>query len=114
MVECYVDDNRIGNMMTDRYHTGIIIYLKNVPIVWYSKRKNTLESSSFGSEFVVLRIATDMVEALRYELQMFGVKLDGLAYMFCDNQSVDKNASIPTSVLNKRHNTIYYHRVREV
>ena len=26
---------------------------------------------------------------------------------------VVKNSSIPTSVLNKRHNAIYYHRVRE-
>ena len=44
---------------------------------------------------------------------MFGVPLDGPADMFCDNQSVVKNTSIPKSVLNKRRNTIYYYRVRE-
>jgi hypothetical protein len=31
----------------------------------------------------------------------------------CDNKSVVTNASVPTSVLNKRHNAICYHRVRE-
>ena len=34
-------------------------------------------------------------------------------WSFCDNMSVVKNSSIPTSALNKRHNVIYYHRVRE-
>ena len=33
--------------------------------------------------------------------------------MFCDNQSVITNVSIPSSVLNKKHNSIFYHRVRE-
>ena len=33
--------------------------------------------------------------------------------MYCDNQSVVTNSSIPTSMLNKRHNAICYHRVRE-
>ena len=33
--------------------------------------------------------------------------------MLCDNKSVITNLSIPASVLNKRHNAICYHRVRE-
>ena len=33
--------------------------------------------------------------------------------MFCDNQSVVINVSIPSYVLNKKHNYICYHRVRE-
>ena len=31
----------------------------------------------------------------------------------CDNRSFVTNSSVPTSVLNKRHNAICYHRVRE-
>ena len=33
--------------------------------------------------------------------------------MVGDNKSVVTNASVPASVLNKRHNAICYHRVRE-
>ena len=57
-VGCYVDTNHAGNLLTRRSHTGIIIFVNNSPIIWYSKRQNTVESSSFGSEFIALRIAT--------------------------------------------------------
>ena len=109
----YVDADHAGNLITRRSHSGIIIYLNNSPITWFSKRQNTVESSSFGSEFVALRIATDHIEAMRYKLRMFGVPLNGPADVFCDNKSVVTNASVPSSVLNKRHNAICYHRVRE-
>ncbi len=110
---CYVDADHAGNLMTRRSHSGIILYLQNTPIIWFSKRQNTVESSSFGSEFVALRIATEMIEALRYKLRMFGVPIDGATDVFCDNKSVATNASVPSSVLNKKHNSICYHRVRE-
>ena len=44
---------------------------------------------------------------------MFGVTIDGPADVFCDNQSVVTTVSIPSYVLNKKHNYICYHRVRE-
>jgi len=54
-----------------------------------------------------------MVEALRYKLRHFGVPFEGPTDVLCDNQSVVTNSSVPTSVLNKRHNAICNHRVRE-
>ena len=110
---CYVDADHAGNLMTRRSHTGIIIYLNNTPVIWYSKRQNTVETSSFGSEFIALRIAVEMNEGLRYKLRMFGVPISGPTDIFCDNKSVVTNASIPSSMLGKKHNSICYHRVRE-
>ena len=72
-----------------------------------------MESSSFGSEFIALQIATKIIEGLRYKIHMFGVPINRPADVFCDNQSVVNNVSIPSSVLNKKHNSICYHRVRE-
>ena len=57
----YVDANHTGNLANSRSHSGILIYFNNALIKFYSKRQNTVESSSFGSEFVVLIIATEMV-----------------------------------------------------
>ena len=68
---CYVDANHAGNMLTRKYHTGIIVFVNNPPIIWYNERQNTVESSIFGSEFIALQIATEMIDGLRYKLRMF-------------------------------------------
>lgn len=33
----------------------ILIFLKKVPNEWYSQAQNTVESSTFGSEFITMR-----------------------------------------------------------
>ena len=112
-VSCFTDANHAGNVVTRRSHTGIVLFLNNAPITWYSKRQNTVESSTFGSEFVALRTALELIEGLRYKLRMFGIPIDGVADVFCDNQSVVNNTSEPTARLHKKHNSICFHRVRE-
>jgi hypothetical protein len=109
----FVDASHASNKVTGRSHTGILIFLNMAPIIWYSKKQNTVESSTFGSEFVAMRIGVEMLESLRYKLRMFGIPLEGSANVFCDNQSVVINASIPSSTLKKKHNAIAYHKVRE-
>jgi hypothetical protein len=114
VITCFVDSNHAGNNVTRRSHTGILIFVQNAPIIFYSKRQNTVETSTFGSEFVAMRIAKEMIVALRYKMRMFGVPIDGPANVLCDNQGVVKITSIPESVLNKKHVSIAYHTVREV
>jgi hypothetical protein len=62
---------------------------------------------------VAMRVARDLTVALRIKLKMFGVPIDGPADFFCDNDSVVKNTSIPTSMLAKKHNSVNYHIIRE-
>ena len=95
------------------YGTGIIVYCNLSPVLWYSKRQNTVETSTFGSEFVALRIATEMVEGLLYKLRMFGVPINDEARIFCDNESVVKGSTFPESTLKKKHVSIAFHRIRE-
>lgn len=113
-ISCFVDANHAGNLITRRSQTGFIIFVNKSPIIWYSKRQNTVESSSFGSEFNALRIASEAIEALRYKLRMFGIEIQGPANVFCDNQSVVTNSSLPQSTLSKKHNAICYHKIREL
>ena len=112
-ISCFVDANHAGNVITRRSHTGIIVYVQNAPIIWFSKRQNIVESYSFGSEFVALRTAKDMIVALQYKLWMFGVPIVGPANVFCDNNGVVKNTTIPESMLAKKHNAINYHAIRK-
>ena len=72
-----------------------------------------METSTFGSEYVALRIAIELIEGLRYKLRMMGVEILGPTNVFCDNHAVVKNSTVPESVLKKKHNAISYHRARE-
>ena len=110
---CYVDENYACNLLNRRSHSGILIYVNNTSVIWYSKRQNTVETSSFGSEFIAFRIATELVESLRYKLRGFGVHMNGPASIFCDKNLVVAKASVSTSMFNKLHNAIFYHQVRD-
>jgi hypothetical protein len=49
-LSCYVDADYAGCCMMQCSHSGILIFLNRAPIVHYSKRQNTVESSTFGTE----------------------------------------------------------------
>ena len=112
-ITVYLDADHAHDVVTRRSVTGILILLNNTPILWICKRQKTVETSTYGSELVAARIATELVIALRYQLRMMGVPIDGPAMMFGDNQSVVLNTTVPSSVLKKKHHACAYHRVRE-
>ncbi len=110
---CFVDANLAGDTVTRRSQMGILLFVNKAPITWLSKRTNTVESSTFGSELVAMRSAVDLIEGLRYKLRMFGIPIEGPTDIFCDNEAVTKNCGIPESTLKKKHHSIAYHRNRE-
>ena len=112
-VTCYVDADHAGDRVTRRSHTGIFIFINRALIVWYSKKQNTIKSSTFGSEFIAMKIAVDLIEALRYKLRMFGIPINGSAATLCDNEAVVKSMTALESTLKKKHDSIAYHRCRE-
>ena len=71
------------------------------------------ETATFGSEFIAARTGVDQVIDLRTTLRYLGAPVRAKSYMFGDNESLVKNSTMPHSVLNKRHNALSYHRVRE-
>ena len=85
--------------------------MQNAPIIWFSKRQNTVEAEKFGSEFVALLICKELIFALRYKLHIFVVPLDVPTDAFCDNRGVVMNLIKPGSTLQKKHNAINYHAV---
>jgi hypothetical protein len=109
----YVDSDHAGDTITRHSRTGIFIYVQNAPIVWYSKKQTSIETSSFGSEFSAMKTAVEMVEGLRYKLWMMGVPIDGACRVKADNMSMVKNSSVPASQLKKKSNSIAFHYVRE-
>ena len=92
---------------------GVLIYLNRAPIIWYSKKQNSVETSTFGSEFTALKTGIEMIKGLQYKLQMMGIPIEGLAHVRKDNMSVVNNAMKPESMLKKKSNAIAYHFIRE-
>ena len=109
----YVDADHAHDQVTRRSVTGYILFINSTPVKWYSKRQNTVESSTYGAELVALRIAVEGIIEFRYKLRMMGIALKGPSQVLCDNKSVVLNMTLPSSTLKKKHNAIAYHRVRE-
>jgi hypothetical protein len=112
VMTCFVDADHAGCRETRRSHSGIFIFVNRALIMWYSKRQNTVEASTYGSELLAMRLAIEMIEGLRYKLRMMGIPLAEACAVFCDNSAVVTNTR-PDSTLKKKHAAINYHRVRE-
>ena len=87
--------------------------MNQTPIISNSKKQNTVETSTFSSEFIALRIVVEKVIALRYIVRMFGILLDSPVQVFCDSESVMNNRVCPESRLNKKYLSCVYHKARE-
>ena len=68
VIRHYVDADHASESLTRRSHTGYITFLNMVPMNWFSKWQNLVETSTFGSEFTALKIATDANQGLQYKL----------------------------------------------
>lgn len=112
-ITAYVDADHAGNKVTRRSQTGYIIFVQSAPVIWFSKKQNTIEASTFGAELVALRLVAESLIALRHKLRSFGVRIDGPTDLYCDNRSVVDSVSRAEGRLNKKHLAICYHRVRE-
>ena len=110
---CYVDADHARDKLTRRSVTGIILLLNNILIQWVSKRQNTVEASTYGSEMVASRIAIEHIIAMRYCLRMLGVQLEESSMMVGDNMAVILNTTIPSSAIKKKHHACNYHKIRE-
>jgi Reverse transcriptase (RNA-dependent DNA polymerase) len=58
---CYCDSDHAGDMATRRSRTGVLIFVNKAPVLWYSKKQSGIETSTFGSEFMGLKVATDLI-----------------------------------------------------
>ena len=98
------------DMITGRSVTGILHLANKTPIDWYSKKQATVETATYGSEFIAACICIDQSIDLRNTLRYLGVPVCKKAYMFGDNKSVVDSSTIPHA---KRHNALSFHHVCE-
>ena len=109
----YLDANLLHDIVTGKSVTGILHFLNSTPTDWFSKRQATVETATYGSEFVAAKTTTEQIMDFRILLRYIGDPILNKAYMFGDNKAVVASSTIPQSILNKRHNMLAYHRARE-
>jgi hypothetical protein len=103
----YVDADHAHDLVTRRSITGILVMLLNTHIRWISKLQKTVETSTYGSDLLALRVATELILEIRYMLRSLGVALDGPELMLGDNTSVVLNTTMPSIVLKRKHNALH-------
>lgn len=100
-------------MTTGRSVTGVLHFINQTPVEWYSKKQATVETATYGSEFVAAKTACQQIVGMRTSLRYLGVTIKGATKLFGDNSSVVKSGSLPHSPLRKRHHGLSYHFTRE-
>jgi hypothetical protein len=107
-----VDADHASDSVTRRSRTGFLVWINSSPVYFLSKKQTSVETSSFGSEFVAIKQCCEYRRGLRYKLRMMGIPVNGRCYICGDNQTVLANTTEPGSTL-KKSQSIAYHFVRE-
>ena len=109
----YVDANLMHDILTGRSVTAMLHLVNKTPLDWYSKKQATVETATYGSEFVAARTCVEQIIDLRNTLRYLGVPIRSKSYMFGDNKSVVDSSMQVNAKLHKRHTMLSFHRVRE-
>ena len=54
-ITTFVDASHAANKVNRRSHTGFVTLINRDPITWFSKRQNTVELSTFSTEFIAMK-----------------------------------------------------------
>ena len=109
----FVNSDHAGESVTRRSRTGCIIFLKNESIYWISKKQSSCKTSTFGSNFVAMKQATEYVRGVWYKLRIIGIAVTESLFVYGYNQTVLCNTTMPGSSLKNKYNAIAFHFVRE-
>ena len=71
----YVDANLHHDLTTGKAVTAVLHFLNQTPIDAYTKRQSTVETATYGSEFVAARTAVDQIIDIRTTLRYLGVPI---------------------------------------
>ena len=82
-----VDADHASDMITRRSRMGFLVFLNCALIYWWSKKQNSVESLSFGSEFIAMKQCCEYVHGLRYKLGMMGIPCEDPTFIYGDNLS---------------------------
>lgn len=109
----FIDSNHGHDRITGRSITGMISFVGRTPITNVSKRQSSVQTTTFGAEFVALKKAVEEAITIRYYLRSMGVAVTKPVIIYGDNLSAITNTITPGSALSKKYLALSYHFCRE-
>jgi hypothetical protein len=73
----FVNANLYHNLVNGRSVTGILHLFNKTVINWYYKKQATVETATYGSEFVATQTAVEQILNLRIKLRHLDVPIKG-------------------------------------
>jgi hypothetical protein len=101
-------------MTNGRIVTEVLHLMNKTPYDWYSKKQGSVETATYGSEFVAALIAVEQNISNRLSLQYLVVPVNQKSYLFGNNKSVVNTSAMPHARLHKRHTSLSFHKVGEL
>jgi hypothetical protein len=81
----YFNANLYHDMVTGRLVTAILHFLNQTPMDWYSKKQATVETATFGSEFIAARTTINQIVDLPRTLCYLGIPIQEKSYVLEDD-----------------------------
>ena len=107
-----VDANLMHCKVTGKYATDILHPINQTPVDQFSQKQSTVETATYGTEFVAGRIGTEQVIELCHTLRSMENPIEKYTWLLGDNKSVIMSTTILHSSLSKCHQALTYHQVR--
>ena len=82
-----------GDMVTCCSCMGYFIFLNSTPIHWFWKKQGGIETTTFDTEFVVMKQVMEYICRFPYKLMILGILVEGPPSIYSDNQSVLANTT---------------------
>ncbi|GMF19536.1 unnamed protein product [Phytophthora fragariaefolia] len=111
-IQAYADANWGGDKQTRRSTSGVLCLLCGGPVVYKSKRQNTVALSPAEAEYVALALATQEVLWLRYLPVEMGFKAEATTLQL-DNKSAIAMATNHSYTPRAKHIDLRAHFVRD-
>jgi hypothetical protein len=112
-ITVFVGPDHAHDQAIRKFITGIVIFVGQTPVFYFSKRQGAISTSTYGAEFCVMKTAVKELIAVCYMLRCLGVKVLHASLICGDNIGVIQNCTIKDSHLKKKHIAIAYHKMRE-
>ena len=77
----FLDANLLHNIVMAKLVTAVLHFVNTTPADWSLKRQATVETATYGSEFVAAKTTTEQIMDLRNTLKYLGVPIMTKAYM---------------------------------
>ena len=108
-----VDSNHGHDKLTGKSITGLILFAGRTPIYYQAKCQASVQSTTFGAEFIALKKGVEEAITTRYYLRTMGVNVSKPTVIYGDNLSAINNIITPGSQLQKKYLAFAYHFCRK-